>query len=167
MKYSIVLLVLGAIVLGCLPSPTRVITPEPSVTPAPTIELLDDLEITMERTICFGTCPAYRLTILGSGTVIYEGQENVQVTGRRISSIPREKVKSLVAELDRLNFFSLQDYTRINMTDMPSVFITVRAAGKSKMVQHYQGDESAPATLTALETMIDQITRSEQWVGKP
>src|SRR5919202_5807692 len=38
-------------------------------------------EVTLERTACFGTCPAYKVTIRSDGTIIYEGREFVQMKG--------------------------------------------------------------------------------------
>src|SRR2546430_1156203 len=52
--------------------------------------------ITLKRTVCYGTCPDYELTIYGNGTVVYEGYRYVAVTGRHSSSIPHERVKQLV-----------------------------------------------------------------------
>src|SRR5712691_7505714 len=35
--------------------------------------------ITLERTMCYGTCPAYTLRITGDGSVEYEGMRYVRV----------------------------------------------------------------------------------------
>src|SRR5947208_1474873 len=40
-----------------------------------------DLRITLERSTCFGTCPDYKLTVTGDGTVVFEGREFVKVKG--------------------------------------------------------------------------------------
>jgi hypothetical protein len=34
--------------------------------------------ITLQRTVCFGTCPEYKLTIFSDGTVAYEGISSVK-----------------------------------------------------------------------------------------
>ncbi|WP_228369368.1 DUF6438 domain-containing protein [Candidatus Nitrososphaera gargensis] len=56
----------------------------------------DSAIITLERTVCYGTCPDYSLTIYGNGAVVYEGHRWVAVTGRQTSSIPQQEVKELV-----------------------------------------------------------------------
>ena len=34
-----------------------------------------DAEVTLERTVCFGTCPAYSVRIAGDGLVEYIGKQ--------------------------------------------------------------------------------------------
>ena len=38
------------------------------------------ITITLERTICFGFCPAYKVTLREDGTVTYEGTQHVKVS---------------------------------------------------------------------------------------
>jgi hypothetical protein len=47
----------------------------------------DDAVITLERTVCYGTCPSYKVTLTGDGTVVYEGQNFVRVQGRQEKKI--------------------------------------------------------------------------------
>ena len=70
---------------------------------------VDGAVITMERTMCFGTCPAHSLAIHGNGTVNYEGFAFVAVTGSHTYQISKEKVEQLVCEFHRINYFSLED----------------------------------------------------------
>ncbi|HJY10692.1 MAG TPA: DUF6438 domain-containing protein, partial [Nitrososphaeraceae archaeon] len=82
-------------------------------TPAPTspstISDLSNITIGMERNMCMGTCPVYSLEIFGNGTLVYNGERFVNVTGRQISSIPEDEVKELVEEFYKINYFSLND----------------------------------------------------------
>lgn len=41
----------------------------------------EDVTITLERTVCFGVCPDYVVTVHGDGTVEYEGRNFVAVKG--------------------------------------------------------------------------------------
>lgn len=34
--------------------------------------------ITLQRTVCYGSCPEYKLTIFSDGRVLYEGIRNVK-----------------------------------------------------------------------------------------
>ena len=68
----ILILVLELLISGCASGLETPIT-------NPTENVFSDLVITLERTACHGTCPIYKLTIEGNGTVIYEGQDFVQV----------------------------------------------------------------------------------------
>lgn len=122
--------------------------------------------ITMERTMCYGTCPEYNLTIYPDGAVIYEGHSNVNVTGRQVSEIPQEKIKELVDEFYAIGFFSLKDkYTGedegVYVSDLPSTTTSITVNGQTKSVLDYYG---TPQKLKNLENKIDEITNSKQWV---
>jgi hypothetical protein len=126
---------------------------------------LNDAVITLERTLCFGTCPAYKLTVHGNGVVIWEGKKFVKTTGKAEGSIGQEQFKQLVSEFDKVRYLSLNDsYTQVTFTDAPDVTTSITVDGKTKSVKHYLGDTSAPARLTALEDKIDEIVNTGQWV---
>jgi hypothetical protein len=133
-----------------------------------------DLMITLERTGCFGTCPIYKLTITAEGEVVFEGRRFVkQERATKKSAISQERLKKLIAEFDRVKFFSLEDdYTsgpRVcaeEWTDSPSAYTFIRINGKSKTVKHYHGcrGPKVPKELTELENKIDEIVNTEQWL---
>lgn len=126
---------------------------------------LDDAVITLERTLCYGTCPAYKLTIYGTGVVAWEGKSFVRVTGKAEGAISREQFKQLVSEFDKAKYYSLKDnYIQIPVTDAPYVITSITVDGKTKSVRHYCADTTAPEQLTKLENKIDEIVNSDQWV---
>lgn len=127
---------------------------------------VDDIEsvlITMERTVCFGTCPAYSLEIYGNGTVVYEGYDFVAVEGRQTAQIPQESLRSLVGEFYRAGYFSLQDRYEQPVTDLPSTTTSITVDGKTKSVYRYG---FGPEKLVLLEDMIDETAGTERWVGR-
>jgi hypothetical protein len=154
----ILVLVLGLLISGCAPS---LETP----TTSPTDDVFSDLVITMERTACHGTCPIYKITIEGNGTVIYEGQDFVQVKGKQTASVSPAQIQELVSTFEQAKFFTLSDYTHEDTTDSPSAVTSITINGKTKTVNHYYGDNSAPQALFDLESKIDEITNSKQWIG--
>jgi hypothetical protein len=122
--------------------------------------------ITLERTPCFGACPVYTLTIYGTGRVVYEGIDYVNVTGTREGSISDEQVMSLISRFTEIDYFSLNDsYEQFNKSDMPSAITSITMNELTKTVRHYHGDTSAPEVLTELEDFIDETVNSAQWVG--
>lgn len=124
-----------------------------------------EFSITLERTACFGRCPIYRISVEGNGRVTYYGEMFVAVEGEQRSQIAQDQVRRLARELERVDFFSLQDeYTDLSATDMPSAITTLRLNGEMKTIVHYHGDFSAPEKLTKLEDLIDEITDSTRWV---
>jgi hypothetical protein len=129
-----------------------------------------DLKITLERTECFGFCPVYKLTIAADGSVVFEGRRFVKQEGVTKSSVSPERLKQLMAEFDRVNFFSLEDdysETRLSCpTDQPSAITSIRINGKSKTINHYLGclEPKVPKGLTELENKIDEIVNTAQWL---
>ena len=154
----ILVLMIGLSINACAPNGDLTST-------APTEITFSDLVITLERTACRGTCPIYKLTIEGNGTVIYEGQDFVQVIGKETASLSSEQIQELVTAFEQAKFSTLTDYTHEDTTDSPSVITSITLNGKTKTVNHYYGDNSAPQELFDLESKIDEITNSKQWTG--
>jgi len=129
---------------------------------------LNNVNITMFRGACFGACPIYYLEIHGDGQVIYRGYEYVNVTGEQTSTIPVDSVRELVNQFNTSGYFNLKDrYDQVDRTDQATVVTSINVDGKSKSVYDYQGTHLLQELLKLrqLESMIDQITNSSQWVG--
>jgi hypothetical protein len=102
-----------------------------SLNPRSTVQdLQNEIQITLERSICFGRCPYYRVTIRGDGSVTYEGWKFVKVEGTHGKKIPAAKVQELVRAFTDIDFFNLKDVydSEINAdgstmtpTDMPMI----------------------------------------------
>ena len=147
------IIVLAISLAGC----ARSQTPQPSD--------IKDVVITLERTVCFGACPDYTLTIQGDGTVTYEGRQFVRIEGTRTATISEAKISQLLSEFEKVDYFSLNNsYEKLEATDMPSAITSLTINGKTKTVRHYHGDFSAPEKLTELENKIDEIVNSDQWI---
>ncbi len=79
-----------------------------------------DVAITLERGACFGACPVYTVNILEDGTVIYEGERFVAVTGQQISEIPVETVAAMVAAFKDAGYFDWNEaYETQTISDLP------------------------------------------------
>jgi hypothetical protein len=129
-----------------------------------------DLQITLERTTCFGTCPAYAVHVDAEGNVTYTGHDYVRVKGVQHSRIDPANVVSLVRAIDDAEFFTLQtqyrtihnaDGTEESVTDLPTTFVTVTLGGQTRRVEDYLG---APKPLRELEQAIDEAANTRQWV---
>jgi hypothetical protein len=123
--------------------------------------------VTLQRSGCFGACPSYKLTIFGNGIVIYRGDRFVSQDGIRITTIGQEKVSQLISAFKAANYFGLKDeYLNYEITDNPVVATSLTIDDKSKRIDHYLGDSSAPTDLTKPENEIDEIINSSQWIIK-
>jgi hypothetical protein len=127
----------------------------------------------------------YTLTINSDGSVVLkrfkhllrnfdpDGPES-QTFQTRISL---KQVAELVAEFERIRFFSLNDRFAKTEDGCPSVWTdqggtetSITLNGKTKTIAHYYGcrQESFgsvyPIKLTALESKIDEIVGTKQWL---
>lgn len=133
---------------------------------------LQNATITLERTPCFGSCPAYRLTIHGDGSVVYTGLSNVTVEGVQIGRVSDDQVRQLAERFYDIDYFALAGQYQCPASDLPSAKTSIAIGGQSKAVDDYgpgmaveSQDCAAPDSLVQLENFIDEITNSQQWVG--
>lgn len=150
-------------------------------------EIPKDLAITLKRSMCFGWCPAYTLTMTANGFVkftptgayAYRG-DGVTPSFPLTGSITADQLSALLTEFEKIKFYSLRNHygrsERSNggpscpksSTDNPSADITVVRNGKRKSVGHYLGCKGAKILddLAALENKIDKIANTEQWTSQ-
>ena len=126
--------------------------------------------IVLERTRCFGLCPAYRLSIARSGAVHFESRNPGDST-RAVSTTPSPGAfEALVRQAEALRFWSLPDQIagsalcKQRATDHPGAATTIFGRGGSKRVDDYLGCFDAPQALRRFETAIDSAAGSARWV---
>jgi acetamidase/formamidase len=129
--------------------------------------------VTLERTVCFGSCPIYKVTITQNGTVTYEGRDFVKTKGTATAQIKPEDFNKLTGEFEKIKYFSLDDRYEPGApgcpnaaTDSPSARTSIRKNGRTKGVSHYYGcrDSEVLRALTALERKIDEVAGTEKWI---
>jgi hypothetical protein len=128
--------------------------------------------VVLERTLCFGVCPAYRLSLTRAGSVHFESR-NPGDSGRiAFATIPTADFQNFIAlGLASTAFFALPDrirdepkYCGNEATDHPTVTVTLYAGARVKRVEDYLGCMWAPVALRAFEDRIDQAAQSSRWV---
>lgn len=137
----------------------------------------------MERTSCYGRCPAYIVSIDDTGGVDFNGKGFTKTMGSARGSISSEEVSQLVDEVRKSGFFSLQSsYASMQdgcptlATDLPRVTIRVKLGDQDKTISHDLGcweqgfvrGENLPGVypkaLFDLENKIDEITGTKRWL---
>jgi hypothetical protein len=129
------------------------------------------VQITLQRTVCYGYCPDYTVSIDGDGVVTYEGRAFVNVVGRQTAQIPSADVARLLQRFDDIGFENLNDEYRGLMTDMPSTIVTLTRDGRTKRVVDYAGTSvGMPREVRELQAEIDRVAGTARWVlrdGQP
>lgn len=140
----------------------------PTVRPLPPIMIVH-----MERTMCNGTCPVYKVRVDDNGEVNWNGIDFVEVTGRRLWAISKAKLRLLHKLLEEYDFMNLDKPDPSDgpffggyITCQPSCITTVIFRdGTRKKIDHYLGDGFMPKRLEELENRIDAILGTHLYIG--
>ena len=98
---------------------------------------LTSVSVSLERGDCYAWCPAYSLTVRGSGIVEYNGLAYVPVRGHQTTTLPPERVMSILQEVDRARFMSMDDRKFSRPNDAALVSITVSVDGRAKTIRMF------------------------------
>jgi hypothetical protein len=120
------------------------------------------IEITLARTACFGMCPDYKVTILGDGTVTYEGHQFVRVTGTHSWKIDPAAVTALAAEMQETGYFEMLDSYEARITDNPTTFTSLTIGNRTKRIKDYV---AGPPKLKEIEAKIDAVSGVKAYVS--
>jgi len=144
------------------------------------------VRVKMERTQCFGTCPAYSVVIDGSGRVEWTGHASVAALGRRQGHVTRGELEQLAKLLDAVQFFERDEYgdmpTKPECTTVGSTTTcalgtsfsicsdTSRAiinASSGTRMNKIDNDHCRDRPeLEQLEHYIDKIANTAAWIGE-
>ncbi|MDQ6717257.1 MAG: DUF6438 domain-containing protein, partial [Gemmatimonadota bacterium] len=137
--------------------------------------------LVLQRTRCFGYCPAYRVTVTASGLISYQNENPRDTAPDAVSSTSPSALRYLAARAQAIGFFELppeiasdSELCPRRATDMPTAIVTIYAPDSTKRVSDYHGcfvgrDSSMPtrlAKLRAFEAEIDSVLGSARWVNR-
>jgi hypothetical protein len=166
-KWSLLVVLLAAAPGSSQDFKTRAAEPSGVQIPFPEIHDWNSLRITLSRSGCYGTCPAYEIEIHGSGTVLYNGRAYVRTKGRRVTKISHESLAKLVDFYRRADYFSLADRYVYGVTDNPTYVSSISFDGLSKSVLDYVGQKvGMPSGVSDVETAIDRLSGASKWTGR-
>ncbi|MES2766344.1 MAG: DUF6438 domain-containing protein [Bacteroidota bacterium] len=124
----------------------------------------ENLQITLEKTPCYGMCPTYSLKIYGDGKVVWDGTKNVKKEAQDSAMISQDEIVKLVNSFDVNNFYSFNDrYESRMVTDLPSTTVTIVKNGERKSVYSYFG---APKEFTNVARAIEDIAIAQGWLER-
>lgn len=124
------------------------------------------LVASLERGPCYGFCPVYKVSVREDGSVQYQGENFVKVTGPAEAKLDAAAVARLKQAFAKARFASFANaYETRTITDSPTAVVSFGDGKSAKVVRHYRGDHNAPPALTRLEDEIDAIVNIQQWIG--
>jgi len=136
--------------------------------------------IVLERSMCFGTCPAYRLRLSDAGEIRFDSRNPGEEGRTAVDTVTATLLSTLVSRARSIGFFDLPPkilgdsvLCPIAHTDAPTVVVTIFTKDKTTRVQDYLGgcvdkvEHKTPPPLErlhAFESEIDSVLRSSRWV---
>jgi ankyrin repeat protein len=132
--------------------------------PFPSPRNWESVRITLERDECFGTCPAYKVEIHGDGTVLYDGHTFVALRGQHRGSTTKKNVTDLINKFRQADYYSLQKYYALGVTDLPLFRTSIKIGDRRKTVADYAGIAvGMPLAVSELEDSIDELADTARW----
>ena len=114
------------------------------------------VHISLERSGCRGSCPAYRIDIHDDGSLLYEGFHHVSMRGKKRYALPPEEVSKLVRSAVSKNLMSLKDRYEWIATDLPTFTVKLTLGGRTHQIIDYAGQQvGMPAAVSQFEQEID------------
>jgi hypothetical protein len=157
-----------ALASACAPHPS---TGQSTATP------LDS--VVLERTPCYGTCPAYRLAILRNGRVTFRSANPSETPFEARDSVAPSILDAIARDAERISFHTLPDTIERDKilcadhaTDHPAIIISLYGDRTKKVVydtgcyvvccQHDRAD--ALKDLASFATEIDDKLGARRWI---
>lgn len=116
--------------------------------------------ITLERTMCNGECPVYKVAINSTGKVIYEGYKNVYKSGRHEWKISKDRIRKIKELLQNFDYKSFKyKHKNPGTIDYPSCITAVKYIdGEFKTIFHNLGHSGFDKNLMKFENQVEEIT---------
>src|SRR5713226_416401 len=131
---------------------------------APVLRRDSKVAITLERSGCFGTCPAYTVTVSTDG-IVFKGSGFVAAPGKHTDIVDADEVRKLAKRFVAADFYSMDSSYTASVTDNPFYTLSIAIDGHVKKVEDYVGSwEGMPAVITELEEEVDTFGRTERWI---
>lgn len=131
---------------------------------APMVRSDSRVKITLQRTGCYGTCPAYTVSV-STGGIVFEGQAFVVATGKHTDTVDAIEVRKLANKFVAADFYSMDDNYTASVTDNPTFVLSISVDGRTKKVVDYVGAwEGMPAVVTELEEDVDELAGTQRWI---
>lgn len=129
------------------------------------IQDLSSLRIRLLHHSTFAGDRGYSVTVRGDGLVIYEGRQNVSLSGEHCAVIAAEDVAELFKRIVAADFSTLRETYYNEPRDAPGAEVSVTFDGQTFRV--FDGDGvlvGMPDAVTQVQDLINDMTASDRWV---
>lgn len=153
----------ATILLACVALATTACQPatppsggEPSAEPGEG----EAIVIGQQGTICFGTCPEYKLILRSDGSAEYQGGRFAPREGYYEAEVDPAVVAALAQSAEDMGYFDLEDDYDEMVTDVPTTFSYLQVGDRRKAIRDRFG---APDALHAYEQEVYETAETLDW----
>ena len=121
--------------------------------------------VQLQRTSCFGSCPAYTVAVRGDGLITFAGIGSIAIPGKHTGTVSTETFGALLQAFRKADFLSAKDEYHCGWTDMPTQTLVLEVNGQQKTVVDYGGElVGLPEAIKQLESAVDEVAGTSRWV---
>jgi Domain of unknown function (DUF6438) len=132
--------------------------------PPPVLRPDSKVTINLQRTVCYGRCPAYSVTVSTQGIVFY-GAAFVTASGKHTAAVDADQVRKLAQRFIDADFYSMAPEYRATVTDNSTYTLSITIDGHRKKIIDYVGSwVGMPAIINELEDDVDTLAHSDRWI---
>jgi TonB family protein len=103
--------------------------------------------IRLEKTPCFGVCPAYRVDYYSNGRVVFKGIKDAVYDGTIQGQLPKAEWNRLISRYRKIAWKNLPSAYKVKSYDVSKTHLTITVGGKTYRVRNA---DDGPETLQRL-----------------
>lgn len=147
------------------PPPTAIVeTPKPETPPLSIPPNVDsNLLFSLQRTSCFGQCPAFKVEVFNTGKAIYNGIAYVKKPNKYETVVPTDIIKQIekkALESRYLDWANKYPVYNAEISDIPSTISYIRLGNTGKMIVN---NYDAPKELIEFERWVEKLLDGLDW----
>ncbi len=117
--------------------------------------------LTFERSLCYGTCPSFKVVVKRNGEAYYEGRKFVDLIGTYEAKLSPEQAKMITDEASKIGYYEMDEvYDDPGVTDVPSM--TFQLANNEEM-KSVHARFNTPKELVDFGKFLDGILLNLEW----
>lgn len=132
--------------------------------PPPALRADSRIAISLSRSGCLGSCPAYEVSVT-TKEIVFTGSYFVVASGRHVASVETAGVRKLAEKFIEADFYSMEDSYQASVTDCSAFNISIDIDGHRKSIIDYVGAwVGMPSVITDLEEDVDDLAQTKRWI---
>ncbi len=117
----------------------------------------------VQKTPCFGKCPAFKITFDAKGLATYEGKKHVKMLGTYTAPISGKEYTAILSAAQNIGYFSMPKTCPPNgkfIADLPFTITTLHFGNDRHQIRN---NIDAPQELTDYENFLIELGESLKW----